>query len=305
LPKARRETGYQLKGRFLQHEITLCANAGSAGPQYRTRDFHRRQFDARVPLRGDAASECDRLKLDAHIRGIYCARPRERVPDRHNSMLARILAIVFPLFAIAALGYLVGRRTRPNLEDANKLNMDVFLPALVFGALASKDFRVSEYATLALVTFAVVVGSGLLGWAIARALGIAGKTFVPAMMFNNCGNLGLPLAVLAFGEEALAPAVVMFMVSNFLHFSFGAWLLNRDTRLVTIWRVPSVLATILGLAVSAAGVELWAPLMQAIKMLGDVSIPLLLFALGVRLADARYPSWRIGAIAAVARPLIG
>ncbi len=220
-------------------------------------------------------------------------------------MLARILAIVFPLFAIAALGYLVGRRTRPNLEDANKLNMDVFLPALVFGALASKDFRVSEYATLALVTFAVVVGSGLLGWAIARALGIAGKTFVPAMMFNNCGNLGLPLAVLAFGEEALAPAVVMFMVSNFLHFSFGAWLLNRDTRLVTIWRVPSVLATILGLAVSAAGVELWAPLMQAIKMLGDVSIPLLLFALGVRLADARYPSWRIGAIAAVARPLIG
>ncbi len=220
-------------------------------------------------------------------------------------MVVRILSIVFPLIVIAALGYFIGRRTPLNLVDANKLNMDVFLPALVFSALASKDFRVGEYATLALATFIVVIGSGLLGWAVARAAGIAGKTFVPPIMFNNCGNLGLPLAVLAFGEQALAPAVVMFIVSNFLHFSFGAWLLNHKTRLMTIWLVPSVFATILGLAVSAAGIELWPPLAQAIKMLGDVSIPLMLFALGVRLAGARYDSWRVGMIAALTRPLAG
>mgnify|MGYP006178896307 CR=1 FL=1 len=37
-----------------------------------------------------------------------------------------------PLFVIAGLGYLVGRRMRPDLSQANKLNMDVFVPALVF-----------------------------------------------------------------------------------------------------------------------------------------------------------------------------
>src|SRR5581483_4638706 len=185
----------------------------------------------------------------------YTARPARRNAPRSEitRMVVRILSIVFPLIVIAALGYFIGRRTPLNLVDANKLNMDVFLPALVFSALASKDFRVGEYATLALATFIVVIGSGLLGWAVARAAGIAGKTFVPPIMFNNCGNLGLPLAVLAFGEQALAPAVVMFVVSNFLHFSFGAWLLNHKTRLMTIWLVPSVFATILGLAVSAAG----------------------------------------------------
>ena len=220
-------------------------------------------------------------------------------------MLIRILSIVFPLFAIAALGYFVGRRSQPDLGYVNKLNMDVFVPALVFGALASKDFRVDEFMPLALATFIVVVGSGALGWLIARALGVSVKTFVPPMMFNNCGNLGLPLAVLAFGEQALAPAVVMFMVSNLLHFSFGAWLLDRNTRLAMIWRIPSVAATILGLGVSAAGIELWAPLMQAVRMLGDVVIPLMLFALGVRLADARFDAWRLGVIAAAARPLAG
>ena len=79
------------------------------------------------------------------------------------------------------------------------------------------------------------------------------------MMFNNCGNLGLPLAVLAFGDAALAPAVVMFLVSNLLHFSFGTWLLDRHTRLLTIWRSPTILATLAGLAVGLLGIEVWPP----------------------------------------------
>ena len=220
-------------------------------------------------------------------------------------MLIRIVSIIFPLFAIAALGYFIGRRGQPDLSYANKLNMDVFVPALVFAALAGEDFRVDEFGPLALATLVVVVGSGLLGWALARALKIDVKTLVPPIMFNNCGNLGLPLAVLAFGEQALAPAVVMFMVSNLLHFSYGAWLLDHDTRLIDLWRIPSVAATFLGLGVSAAGIEIWAPLMQAIKLLGDVVIPLMLFSLGVRLADAHLDSWRAGLLAALARPLAG
>jgi hypothetical protein len=125
------------------------------------------------------------------------------------------------------------------------------------------------------------------------------------MMFNNCGNLGLPLAVLAFGEEALAPAVVMFMVSNLVHFTFGAWLLDHEARLSSVWRVPSVLATLAGLAVGIAGLEVWAPAMLAIKMLGDISIPLMLFALGVRISESRIAAIRLGVIGAVARPAIG
>lgn len=220
-------------------------------------------------------------------------------------MMIRIVSIVFPLFAIAGLGYVIGRRSSPDLEVVNKLNMDVFVPALVFSALAANDFHITEFLPLALAAFVVIAGSGALGFMIARITGMAGKTLVPPMMFNNCGNLGLPLAVLAFGEQALAPAVVMFMVSNFLQFSFGAWLLNRNMRITSIWRVPSVLATFLGLMVSASGIELWAPLMRAIQLLGDVVIPLMLFSLGVRLADTRFDSWRVGVFGALARPVAG
>ncbi len=220
-------------------------------------------------------------------------------------MLIRIVSILFPLFAITALGYFVGRRMKPDLSHANKLNMDVFVPALIFAALANKEFRIAEFVPLTFATLVVVVGSGLAGLVLARLAGVAPKTLVPPMMFNNCGNLGLPLAVLAFGEIALAPAVVMFMVSNLLHFSFGAWLLDHRIKLWTVWKVPSVLATLFGLAVGMAGVEVWPPLMIAIKMLGDISIPLMLFALGVRLTDSRITSVGLGVFAAVARPLAG
>ena len=183
--------------------------------------------------------------------------------------------------------------------------MDVFVPALIFGALANKSFQIMEYLPLLGATVVAVFGSGLLGWGVARALGVAPRTFVPPMMFNNCGNLGLPLAVLAFGEAALAPAVVMFMVSNLAHFTFGAWLLDHNIKLSGVWRIPTVIATFCGLAVSLAGVELWQPAMLAIKMLGDISIPLMLFALGVRISESRIGAIRLGVIGAVARPAIG
>ena len=220
-------------------------------------------------------------------------------------MLIRIVSILFPLFAITALGYFVGRRMKPDLSHANKLNMDVFVPALVFGALVSKDFRLGEYLPLLFATVVIIVGSGVAGWLVARASGIATKTLVPPMMFNNCGNLGLPLAVLAFGESALAPAVVMFVVSNVIHFSYGAWLLDHHTKLTTVWRSPSILATIAGLAVGFLGIEVWPPLLMSIEMVGDISIPLMLFALGVRLADSRISAVGFGVFGAVLRPVVG
>jgi len=220
-------------------------------------------------------------------------------------MLIRIVSILFPLFAITALGYGVGRRLKPDLAHANRLNIEVFVPALVFGAMAAKDFRITDYLPLLLATLAVIAGSGLIGWLTARALGLQPKTLVPPMMFNNCGNLGLPLAVLAFGDAALAPAVVMFLVSNLLHFSFGTWLLDRHTRLLTIWRSPTILATLAGLAVGLLGIEVWPPLLLSVKMVGDISIPLMLFALGVRLANSRIEAVGIGVLGAVLRPLAG
>lgn len=220
-------------------------------------------------------------------------------------MLLRIIAIIFPIFAIVAVGYAYARVKKPDMAFANQLNMDIFVPALVFAALASKDFDLMANWKLALGGTIVVLGSGLLAWPVAKLMKVPANTLLPPMMFNNSGNMGLPLMVLAFGEQALPLAVVLFFVENTLHYSLGTWMLDHRAKLWNLWRVPVIAAAIAGLAVSLLKIQLWSPLYIGIKMLGDVSIPLLLFSLGVRLTDSAAKDMKLGLVGAALCPLAG
>ncbi len=222
-----------------------------------------------------------------------------------ESLTFRLVAILFPIFGIVAAGYFYARQHKPEMAVANRLNMDVFVPALVFAAMAGKSFDLVAYAPLALGGFIVLATCGLLAWPIARLIGSQPKTLAPPMMFNNSGNIGLPLAVLAWGEEALPAAVILFMVENTLHFTFGARLLDPHARLLTLWRVPVVAAAIAGLAVAMLKIPIWQPLVIAIKMLGDVSVPLLLFSLGVRMTEVSFREWKVATGSALLRPIAG
>jgi len=222
-----------------------------------------------------------------------------------QSLSFRLLAILFPIFAIVAAGFFYARKHKPEMAVANRLNMDIFVPALVFAAMAGKSFDLAAYAPLALGGFLVLATCGLLAWPVARLFGIQPKTLVPPMLFNNSVNIALPLAVLAWGENALPAAVILFMVENTLHFSFGARLLDPTTRLLTLWRIPVVFAAIAGLAVALLKVPVWQPAVIAIKMLGDVSVPLLLFSLGVRMTDVTFGEWKLSLGSALLRPLAG
>lgn len=223
--------------------------------------------------------------------------------------LLRIVSIVFPIFAVIAIGWLYARyrRTRGGIDMAfaNELNMDVFVPALVISAMVSKSFDLASYQWLALGAVLVMLGSGVLAWGLAILLREEAKTFVPPVMFVNAGNMGLPLMVLAFGEDALPAAVVLFFVENTLHYTFGTWLLDHRARLWNLWRNPVIAASLVGIGLSAAKVELWHPLYLAIKLLGEIAVPLLLFSLGVRLAVSSLSDLRVGVIGAIATPLIG
>ena len=220
-------------------------------------------------------------------------------------MVAQIFNIVFPIFAIVMVGYFYGRRHMPDMASANKLNIEIFVPALVFDVLSGKEFNLAEYDLLALGGVAVIFGSGLLAWPIARMLNYQLKTFVPPMMFNNSGNMGLPLALFAFGEAALPAAVVLFIIENTLHFSVGIKMLDSRSSITGLFKTPLLLATFAGLVVAVMQIQIPELLAIPIKMLGQVSIPLMLFALGVRLIHIDWRDWRIGAVGAIVCPLSG
>ena len=222
-----------------------------------------------------------------------------------TQMLMQIFNVIFPILAIVLVGYFYGRRHAPDMAAANQINIDLFVPALMFHVLSAKDFQLADYQSLALAGMLVVLGSGLITWPLARLMGFRTKTFVPPMMFSNAGNMGLPLALFAFGEQALPAAVVLFLVETGLHFSVGFKLMDPRTSLLQLLRIPLLLASFAGLAVSMSGVVVPALLALVVEMLGQVAIPLMLFALGVRMTAVDMRDWRIGLSGALLCPLSG
>ncbi len=220
-------------------------------------------------------------------------------------MTQQIFQIVFPLFAIVLAGYLYGRKHAPDMAAANQINLDIFVPVLIFHILSDENFQPQQFGELALIATLIILGSGLIAWPIARLLGYQANTLVPPMMFSNSGNMGLPLALFTFGETALAAAVVLFIIENTLHFSVGIRMMDRTTPLFSLFRIPMVIATLAGLSITLLNIKIPVPAATAIEMVAQVSIPLMLFSLGVRLIQIDFEDWEIGLVGALLAPLSG
>ncbi|WP_108125612.1 AEC family transporter [Saccharospirillum mangrovi] len=220
-------------------------------------------------------------------------------------MIERIAGIIVPIFLVVLVGYLYGRRHAPDMEAANRINMDVFTPILILSVFASRPLDLGNFGPLALAAVLVTLLPGLLAWPLGKLIGAQWKTFVPPMMFRNSGNMGLPLFLFTFGDEFMPAAVILFIVENTLHFTVGMWLLNPRTHLLAVLKNPMILAAVGGLLIAGFDVRLPDWLVRSLQLLGDIAVPLMLFALGVRLVKLDLSGWRIGVISAIAAPLLG
>jgi predicted permease len=143
----------------------------------------------------------------------------------------------------------------------------------------------ADHAVLLLGGGVLILVSGAAAYLLARSSRTQARTLVPVVMFNNCGNMGLPLALLAFGPENFGAAVALFSISNLIHFSLGARITSTHARTRDLLMSPLMIATALGFASAASGVRPPEVLFTGLKIMGEAMLPLMLFALGVRLTD--------------------
>jgi hypothetical protein len=226
----------------------------------------------------------------------------------------RILGIILPVFFSIGIGFVYGRFRGPAVKSdmvaVNRVSMDVLCPLLVFTALAAKDFDLAQNAMLILAGVLISLGSGLLAWPVARLFGYDVRSFVPPMMYNNCGNMGLPLAVLAFGAAGFEDFDADREINQVArheqrHCRRQAGRAKSGESHWAFLKGPMMLSMIIGVIFSVVKIPIPAPLFQGLKMLGEACIPIMLFALGVRMLDITFKSWHIGLVGAVVCPLAG
>ncbi|WP_034619193.1 AEC family transporter [Chitinibacter tainanensis] len=219
--------------------------------------------------------------------------------------LALLFPIIAPVLLIALFGWGYARWRPIDMSATNRLNVELLSPLLVFSAMTQKHASFTDYGPLLLAVLVVTLGSGAVAWLVARQLGYARSAFSAPQMFTNTGNIGLPLWLFAFGEAHFPAAIAVFVLLNLLHFTLGIKLFNRQAPLLSVLQTPMIWALVAGLAVQASGYLLPEWLAKAIKMLGEVAIPLMLFALGVRMAQFKVTRWRAGLLGGLLCPVVG
>ncbi len=203
------------------------------------------------------------------------------------------------------VGYLYARLRPVNMTAVNRLTMEVFSPALLFSVLSDESFNIMDYQPLALAATLILLGSGVIVLPLIRLFGINAKTFVPSMMFVNAGNMGLSVALFAFGEIGMPAAVLFLMITAILNFTLGIYIVSQHTAWLSLLKTPLIQATLAGLVVSVTRVEVPTLLLTPIEMLGACAVPMMLLSLGVRLTDIDLTHWKIGLVGALVRPVSG
>lgn len=223
------------------------------------------------------------------------------------SFVAETVAPVFLLIlvgVVAARGGLLGEQAVKALSDAAFL---VFLPALLFGAIARVEFgHLSPGAAFA------YYGAGLPLFAAVLAVQLRRGRDAPAAVmhalgavFANTVMLGIPVVKLAYGETGLALLLTIVAIHALVFLTLGAVVVefgaalgagrsHRGWRslagaLLPVIRAsllhPVVLPILAGLAWSASGATLPRPVDATLAMLGGAAPPLCLVLLGASLAQ--------------------
>jgi malate permease and related proteins len=200
-------------------------------------------------------------------------------------MIAPVLAAVLPVLATAGLGFLWVRSGR-TLETTTltPLIVGIGTPCLIFSTFAKTSIPAGSFAAVALASISAILCFALVGAAVLRLTRLRVRAFLPTLTFPNNGNLGLPLALYAFGQEGLSYAIVFFAISTVGQFTVGQAIAAGAANWRGMLRMPLIYAVALGAAQSVWGLPLPGWLIQTIALIGGMTIPLMLLMLGASLA---------------------
>jgi hypothetical protein len=214
-----------------------------------------------------------------------------------------LLATVIPVAIVVAMGYYAGRRFDFDQSTLSKLSIYFLVPALIFDAMYRAQLSGSSVLGLSLAYCLGYVGLFLLSQVLCQVLELKPpehKALMTMATFPNSGNMGLPMAQFAFGAGGYERAVVVFIVSSV--FMFGLWpaylrgggLLRG---LIMTLRLPLFWSLFVGLGLRYIE-GLFPPLSefihtfkidQAIRLLAQACIPIMLVSLGMQIAKTPMP----------------
>ncbi|MEJ2525643.1 MAG: AEC family transporter [Desulfuromonadales bacterium] len=220
---------------------------------------------------------------------------------------------VLPLFLIIGVALIYNRFFKPNIREITSLTLTVFAPVFVFDSIVKHSISLGTLK--APFVFMVVLTSLLLAlsYAAGRLLRLQDndrRSFILACSMINIGNFGLPLIYFTYGEQAVSYSVVYFIAFNFALSTVAIYVSSNASGfkhiMLDLLKMPLFHAFFLAIFVVQVSLQLPEFVEKSFGLIGQATIPLLIFILGLQLANTRFQSkfLKIIGVAVVIRLLI-
>jgi predicted permease len=236
-----------------------------------------------------------------------------------------VFNVVLPVFSLILIGYLCGRAGKLSESAAIELNRFVVwlaLPAQLFNFAANSGWQalwqpgfIAAFFSSCFIVFILIFSANY--WRN-QSLAVASFHGLSAS-YSNTGYMGIPLCVLALGQEGLAPAIistfivfVMFALATVLieigllshkrpHEIFGSVVKSLCTN-------PLLVAPVAGFMWASSGLTMWDSAAQVIAFLAAAATPCALVSIGLFLLQKQEKAssqvWAISVAKLFLQPLI-
>jgi predicted permease len=217
-----------------------------------------------------------------------------------------MLTLLAPLIVCVSVGLVWGKKNYPFAASfITVLATSVSTPALVFSTLVTAKLSNELLATIAGATIAALTLCAIGSAILLKLAKVPVRKMLQTATFPNAGNLGLPISYLAFGDAGLSMSIAFFAVCSFIQHTAGVRMLPNTGNIAKPWKSPVLIASLS--AVACRFFEFVPPtwIMDSARLLGSLTVPLMLLSLGHALAIIPAAGLRVGSVVGGIRLLMG
>jgi len=218
----------------------------------------------------------------------------------------KLIDVIVPVFALIGVGYYLGKKD-PTYDTKFITNFATKFgsPALAFYAITSSGISFSLFINYFFYTLLAVIGFSIIGLIF---LAIQKRDFIselPPLILPNCGNMGLPICLFAYGKLGLGVASAISAVIIISHFTFGIFLASKKISLKVLLESTAVYAVLIAVFFLYYNIQPPKFIENTTFLLAYSTIALILMSLGVALTKLKVFSFKNAIISTFVRLILG
>lgn len=208
-------------------------------------------------------------------------------------MFSQLFAVMAPVLFGAGLGFFwIKLGYSFPTSFVSRLTLNIGTPCLILAKLPTSGVTLANFNSILVAMIMIMVLMALAGYGLCRWRKLDWQVYLPAMLFPNTGNMGLPISQYAFKDKGFGIAIAIMVIVSLVQFTQGS--MTSKKPLISFVKTPTIYAIAIALAMMATDSKLPGWLFNTVDLISGFTIPLMLITLGVSLASIQAKNIVVG-----------